>query len=641
VAVVRSRLQLETGTAPEMQILLARFGGEAGAPVRELHARVRGQAATLADHRVAVPLGKGLRVCVFDKAFMQPGGVAPMERLNRFELEGVEGLRGALGALQRRCELQRTQLGEQMARQAHRAEASRVAVDFLRAKSEAFRAAVAEFEGKWKVMALHHPALIASASDDLERLQSTRVRPELGLKVGRTLWDLYTQNSGQEMLLFVRKSEQEHEALAGKIKRCLEACKNVLRDAGELAARPYEPLEPLESAHQRLMKLTQVTVPFLERKLVQEGEGSVAVARGLQQAEQEHVQAVNEAETFINNYTLSIQLRLQGVTTLSQGVWQQQEQIKGVLGIALDRLMQRFHALLIVHELPALQNAIADEAVKRAQFRERAAATFRGLEAALEPFLVDETNRRAGFLSDKHAFVREFVASRFEWLRDEPMSLGLPQVPAFGRKLPVAASPPSGSLPLIEIGSCPFPPSPTSMPPVTSPPLRKDKEEAEVDGNVRGNGNSNNNSNNDKKSNNGSNRDDLINEYTERIAYLERVLRERVERSTLDVQRLRLETKQQEQRLLDENSVLKGELNDGADAFAVPQRRQERGLAGAARGNDAVRGRSGASTACSACRCRCGLSSRVSPSCAQRGGAVRLCSRRPGGLCFQSADQIL
>ncbi len=47
----------------------------------------------------------------------------------------------------------------------------------------------------------------------------------------------------------------------------------------------------------------------------------------------------------------------------------------------------------------------------------------------------------------------------------------------------------------------------------------------------------------------------------ERIAYLERVLRERVERSTQDVQRLKLETKQQEQRLLEENTMLKSELS--------------------------------------------------------------------------------
>jgi hypothetical protein len=530
VGAVRAKLQLETGTPAEMQILLVR---EAGGSVRELHSRLRGQNATLSDHKLSVPLKGGVRVCVFDKNFMQPGGVAPMEKLNRFadetSLQEVTA-KVALARLQRQCELQRNQIAEQLTRHHNRAEASRVAVDFLTQKVEVFRSVVVEFEQKWKKMALHHPALIASSLDDLEKLKSTRVRPELGLKVGRTLWDLYTQNSEPEMILFVRKSQQEHDTLASKVKICLEASKNVIRDAAELSSRNYELLDPLEQAHERLMKLIQVSLPLLERKLVQEGEAGPAVLRGVEKAAAEFEQLTAEAETFINNYTLSIQLRLQGVTTLTQGVWQQQEQIKGVLGIAVERLMQRFHSLLIVHELPDLQNLLADEAVRRATFRNRVAATFRALETALEPLLVDETNRRAGFLADKHPFVREFFSSRFEWVKDEPLSLHLPSQPGFDRKLPQAASGGEGQdLTLLPIGN-------------GEQNLPKEKEEMF-----------------DERRDPAS--DTAIAEFVNRIKYLEAQLARRVERSASDVQKIKLESKLSESRLLEENAMLKSELS--------------------------------------------------------------------------------
>ncbi len=534
VASLRGRLQLETGTAAELQILLAREGGS----VRELSRRAL-------EARLP-PVGT--RVWLFDKSFMQPGGVAPMEKLDRFvqlQQQGG-GPRAALASLQRQCELQRSQITDQLARQTNRAEACRVAVDFLGQKMEGFKGVVHEFEQKWKKMELHHPALIASAMDDLEKLKTTRVRAELGLRVGRTLWDLYTQNSEPEMILFVRKSQQEHDTLAAKVKVCLEASKNVIRDAKELESRSYELLEPLEQAHSRLMKLIQVTLPFLERKLVQEGESSATVSRGLESALAEYEQLTLEAETFINNYTLSIQLRLQGVTVLTQGVWQQQEQIRGVLGIAVDRLMQRFHSLLIVHELPSLQNLLADEAVRRATFRNRVASTFKALDTALEPLLVDETNRRAGFLADKHPFVREFFLSRFEWVKDEPLSLNLPSYPGFDRKLPAAASDPQAqNQPLLAIGDV----QPSQPTPKTPPPTQgKGKEEMDDDLDR-------------SPSSNADTDQAAIAEFVNRIKYLEAQLTRRVERSTSDLQKIRLESKQSESKLLEENAMLKSELS--------------------------------------------------------------------------------
>jgi hypothetical protein len=238
------------------------------------------------------------------------------------------------------------------------------------------------------------------------------------------------------------------------------------------------------------------------------------------------------------------------VTALSQGVWQQQEQIKGVLGIAVDRLMQRFHALLVVHELPALQNVLADEAVKRATFRNRVAATFRNLENALEPLLVDETNRRAGFLSDKHPFVREFFSARFDWVKDEPLNLHLPTLPGFDRKLPIAASGDRTETSLLLIGSnvAVSGPPQSPAPPSFQSPLPKGKEEMGADAE-------------DELVVAEQKPDAMIAEFVNRIKYLEAQLARRVDRSASELQKIKLDSKRVEEKMSEENSMLKSELS--------------------------------------------------------------------------------
>ncbi len=74
--------------------------------------------------------------------------------------------------------------------------------------------------------------------------------------------------------------------------------------------------------------------------------------------------------------------------------------------------------------------------------------------SVLEPALLEETNRRAAWLSDRipvgarvsivcalaeeqsQQFVREWIASRLPWLRDEPLRYSLPTV-SLDRQLPL------------------------------------------------------------------------------------------------------------------------------------------------------------------------------------------------------------
>ena len=492
-----------------------------------------------------------------------------MEKLNRYHdgpLINSEDPQILLKRMVEVFELQRSQIEQLTVRQANQVEACRVAVHLVEEKAGSFRSVRDDFESKWTVIELRHPALIAGAVDSIERLKITAVRPELGLKVGRTLWDLYNQWSDAEMIMYARKSQHDHEMLGSKIIAHLDACQRTLSNVDELVSRPYESLETLEQCARDLNKLTQVTLPFLERKLIQGGdEASGEVLKQLREAADSYDQLVKEAETFINNYTLSLQcVRLQKVTTLAQSVWELQEQMKGVLGIAVTHLTQRFHVLLIMHEFPSMQDLLVEEALKRAHFRQSVSASMRALESALEPSLVDEMNRRAGFLSDRHPFMREFFVGQFPWLRDELLHINIPIVPGFDRALPTTAlalfaetaeslvncshkgeqdsvGPDVAPVPASPSPSASLPVLPVIASPVPLPPKDKD-DEADMDASDAPSGAE-------------------VEEYRARIVYLEQQLARRMERSASQMDSLRKVQVARAAALEQENQLLQSELS--------------------------------------------------------------------------------
>merc|ERR1712137_536250 len=180
-------------------------------------------------------------------------------------------------------------------------------------------------------------------------------------------------------------------------------------------------------------------------------------------------------------------------------------------------------------------------------------------------------------------FVREFFVQRLEWLKDEPLNLGLPMVPAFDRRLPkpalaqvkasvhplvtfltkegtAAAAAAAEQLPL---PSSPVPPArPVVESPVKEPAVEnvipKGKEEAfePVPEEVKEEAATQEDALPDEDD--GPHVEDLV----ARIRYLEKQLAKRVERSALQLQRLKMEQSKREQTLVAENTLLRSDLSD-------------------------------------------------------------------------------
>ena len=109
----------------------------------------------------------------------------------------------------------------------------------------------------------------------------------------------------------------------------------------------------------------------------------------------------------------------------------------GVMGIALEKLESQLQPLLLVQQLPALHDAVADEVRRRAEFRDRFSATLTLLNDTVEPALLEESNRRVAWLSDRAPAVREWVHGRLPWMHDEMLSYSVAPI-SFDRHLPLA-----------------------------------------------------------------------------------------------------------------------------------------------------------------------------------------------------------